>query len=49
MEKSSYKGFINATDVADYLVKKGVPFRDAHHMVGELVLLCEEKNLTLDH
>ena len=48
MEKSSYKGFINATDVADYLVKKGVPFRDAHHMVGELVLLCEEKNLTLD-
>ena len=48
MKKASNKGFINATDVADYLVKKGVAFRDAHRMVGELVLLCEEKKLTLD-
>ncbi len=48
MEEACLTGFINATDVADYLVKKGVPFRDAHHMVGELILMCEEKNLTLN-
>lgn len=47
MKNSCLKGFINATDVADYLVKKGIPFRDAHKMVGELTLLAEEKNLTL--
>lgn len=48
MEEACLTGFINATDVADYLVKKGIPFRDAHHMVGELILLCEERNLTLN-
>lgn len=40
-------GFIDATDFSDYLVKKGIPFRDAHKMVGELVLLCEKENKTL--
>ena len=48
MENSCKKGFINATDVADYLVKKGVAFRDAHEMVGKLVILCEKNNISLD-
>lgn len=41
MRKNLEEGFINATDVADYLAKKGVPFRDAHRVVGEIVLYCE--------
>ncbi len=47
MEKGAAGGFANATDCADYLVKKAVPFRDAHHVVGRLVALClsEEKAL----
>ncbi len=48
MEDSAKKGFTNATDAADYLVKKGVPFRDAHGIVGQLVLMCIEKNIALD-
>lgn len=48
MADSARNGFTNATDVADYLVVKGVPFRDAHGIVGELVLLCEEKGCALD-
>ena len=48
MEKSAGYGFTNATDAADYLVGKGVPFRDAHGIVGQLVLCCIEKNLSLD-
>ncbi len=48
MEDSAKKGFTNATDAADYLVKKGVPFRDAHGIVGQLVLMCIEKNISLD-
>ena len=40
MEKSAMRGFTNATDAADYLVGKGVPFRDAHGMIGRLVLHC---------
>jgi argininosuccinate lyase len=48
MEKSAMSGFTNATDVADYLVKKGIPFRDAHGIVGKLVLDCIEKGITLD-
>ncbi len=40
MEKSAMRGFTNATDAADYLVGKGVPFRDAHRIIGELVLYC---------
>lgn len=48
MEASAKKGFTNATDAADYLVKHGVAFRDAHGIVGQLVLYCIEKNKALD-
>ena len=48
MEDSAKKGFTNATDAADYLVKKGVPFRDAHGIVGQLVLMCIDKSIALD-
>ena len=48
MEESARHGFTNATDVADYLVNHGVAFRDAHGIVGQLVLLCIEKNIALD-
>ena len=48
MEDSAKKGFTNATDAADYLVKKGVPFRDAHGIVGQLVLMCIDKGIALD-
>lgn len=44
MEKSAMNGFTNATDAADYLVNHGVPFRDAHSIIGKLVLTCIEKN-----
>ncbi len=48
MESSAKNGFTNATDAADYLVNHGVPFRDAHGIVGQLVLTCIEKNIALD-
>ncbi len=48
MRNAAAKGFINATDCADYLVGKGMPFRDAYKATGELVALCIEKNLTLE-
>ncbi|MDD7738767.1 MAG: argininosuccinate lyase [Fusicatenibacter sp.] len=48
MENSAKNGFTNATDAADYLVGKGVPFRDAHGIVGQLVLYCLEKGISLD-
>lgn len=48
MENSTKNGFTNATDAADYLVNHGVPFRDAHGIVGRLVLYCIEKNIALD-
>ncbi len=48
MYQAAASGFTNATDAADYLVKKGVAFRDAHHIVGKLVLLCTTNNLTLE-
>ncbi len=48
MERSAKNGFTNATDAADYLVKKGVPFRDAHSVVGRLVLKCVEGKKALD-
>ncbi|MEG1741806.1 MAG: argininosuccinate lyase, partial [Acetivibrio sp.] len=48
MERSAKNGFTNATDAADYLVYHGVPFRDAHGMIGQLVLVCIEKNISLD-
>ncbi len=47
MAKAAEKGFINATDVADYLTKKGVPFRTAYKITGELVALCIDKGCTL--
>ena len=48
LEVSAMKGFTNATDAADYLVNKGVPFRDAHGIIGQLVLYCIEKNTSID-
>lgn len=48
MEDSAKNGFTNATDAADYLVNQGVPFRDAHGIIGQLVLLCIEKGISLD-
>ena len=48
MEESAKNGFTNATDAADYLVNHGVPFRDAHGIVGRLVLYCLEKKIALD-
>lgn len=48
MRKSANNGFTNATDAADYLVKKGVPFRDAHGIVGRIVLYCIEKGIAID-
>ena len=48
MESSAKNGFTNATDAADYLVNHGVPFRDAHGIVGQLVLFCESKGISLD-
>ncbi|GFI22774.1 argininosuccinate lyase [Lachnospiraceae bacterium] len=48
MKTSAMKGFTNATDAADYLVNRGVPFRDAHGIIGKLVLYCIEKDKALD-
>lgn len=48
MRKAAAGGFINATDCADYLVKKGMPFRDAYKITGELVALCIENACTLE-
>ena len=47
MRASAEGGFTNATDAADYLVNHGVPFRDAHGIVGQLVLYCIDKNISL--
>ena len=48
MRKSAVRGFTNATDAADYLVKHGMPFRDAHAVIGKLVLTCIEKGKSID-
>ena len=48
MESSAMKGFTNATDAADYLVKKGVPFRDAHGIIGKLVLYCDSNSKAIE-
>ncbi len=48
MYSAAQKGFLNATDVADYLTRKGMPFRSAYHIVGQLVALCLERGETLD-
>ncbi len=47
-EQAAKSGFMNATDAADYLVKKGVPFRDSHEIIGKLVLYCIENNEAID-
>ena len=49
MKAAAAKGFINATDCADYLTKKGVPFRDAYNITGQLVRHCIELGVTLDN
>ena len=48
MRAAASRGFLNATDCADYLTKKGMPFRDAYKISGKLVYLCTEKNCTLE-
>ena len=48
MRKAAGKGFINATDLADYLVKKGMPFRTAYKKVGEIVAFCIDNGLILE-
>ena len=48
MLKAAQKGFINATDLADYLTKKDIPFRTAYKLVGQIVAYCIEKNTVLD-
>jgi argininosuccinate lyase len=48
MRKAAELGFTNATDAADYLVRKGMPFRDAHETVGRLVLYCEKQGLSIE-
>lgn len=48
MAEEAKKGFTNATDLADYLAKKGVPFRDSHEIVGRLVLECSKKHCALE-
>ena len=48
MERSARNGFTNATDAADYLVNHGVPFRDAHSIVGRLVLYCIDRGISIE-
>jgi argininosuccinate lyase len=48
MKKAAGTGFLNATDCADYLVKKGLPFREAYKITGQAVALCIEKNIALE-
>ena len=48
MEQAAKDGFMNATDAADYLVKKGLPFRDCHEIIGKMVLYCIGENKNLD-
>ena len=48
MRLSANNGFTNATDAADYLVKHGVPFRDAHGIIGKIVLYCIERGIAID-
>jgi argininosuccinate lyase len=48
MKKATKEGFMNATDVADYLVKKGLAFRSAHEVVGKMVLYCVQYNKTIE-
>ena len=49
MAAAAKKGFLTATDLAYYLVKRGVPFREAHAIVGKVVAYCEESNMQLEY
>jgi len=49
MDKSAKKGYLTATDLAYYLVRRGVPFREAHRIVGKIVAYCEESNMQLEY
>jgi len=49
MYKAAQEGFINATDLADYLVRRGQPFRTAYKTTGQIVAYCIEKGLVLDN
>ncbi|OGC03509.1 argininosuccinate lyase [candidate division WOR-1 bacterium RIFOXYA12_FULL_43_27] len=49
MEKAIKKGFLTATDLVYYLVNKGIPFRDAHHIIGKIVAYCEDSNMELEY
>ena len=48
MERAAKYGYMNATDAADYLVSKGLPFRDCHEIIGKMVLYCINKGIALD-
>ena len=48
MKNGALKGFTNATDAADYLVKSGIPFRDAHKIIGEMVAYSLDNNISLE-
>lgn len=49
MAKASKKGYLTATDLAFYLVNRGVPFREAHEVVGKIVAYCEDSNMELEY
>jgi argininosuccinate lyase len=49
MSAAAKKGFLTATDLAYYLVRRGVPFREAHSIVGKIVAYCEESNMQLEY
>ncbi len=49
MDKSAKKGYLTATDLAYYLVRRGIPFREAHQIVGKIVAYCEESNMQLEY
>ena len=48
MKKAVKGGFLNATEVADYLVRRDIPFRDAHEIVGQIVIYCEDNNKAIE-
>ena len=48
MEKAAKYGYMNATDAADYLVSKGLPFRDCHEIIGKIVLYCIGKGIAIE-
>jgi argininosuccinate lyase len=49
MDRAATKGYLTATDIVYYLVRKGVPFRSAHEIVGKIITYCEESNMELDY